>query len=70
MGSEEGLRSKQSLQETTDKNMKNSNEYYLTKESATLFENIKHIDENGVEFWDGRELAPHLGNTHGATSNQ
>ena len=25
----------------------------LTKDS---FETIKHIDENGVEFWNGREL--------------
>lgn len=36
-------------------------EYTLSKESASLFENIKHIDENGDEFWYGRELAPHLG---------
>ena len=35
--------------------------YTLTKESASLFESIKHIDENGVEFWYGRELAPYLG---------
>jgi len=25
------------------------------------FEDIKHIDENGVEFWTGRELFPLLG---------
>jgi DNA-damage-inducible protein D len=25
------------------------------------FESIKHIDENGVEFWTGRELFPMLG---------
>ena len=36
-------------------------EYTLSKESASLFESIKHIDENGVEFWFGRELAPYLG---------
>ena len=24
------------------------------------FENIKHIDENGVEFWYARELMPVL----------
>lgn len=38
-------------------------EYTLTKEAASLFESIKHIDENGVEFWYGRELAPYLGYT-------
>lgn len=36
-------------------------EYTLSKEAASLFESIKHIDENGVEFWYGRELAPYLG---------
>ena len=36
-------------------------EYTLSKESASLFESIKHIDENGIEFWYGRELAPYLG---------
>ena len=25
-------------------------------ENSTSFENIKHIDENGVEFWYAREL--------------
>ena len=25
------------------------------------FENIKHIDENGIEFWYARELQPLLG---------
>ena len=25
------------------------------------FENIKQVDENGVEFWSGRELMPLLG---------
>lgn len=33
----------------------------LTKEVASLFESIKHSDENGVEFWSARELAPYLG---------
>lgn len=36
-------------------------EYPLSKESASLFEGIKHTDEDGNEFWYGRELAPHLG---------
>lgn len=25
------------------------------------FENIRHIDENGIEFWEARELMPILG---------
>ena len=25
------------------------------------FENIKHIDENGIEYWNARELMPILG---------
>ena len=25
-------------------------------ENNKSFENIKHIDENGIEFWDAREL--------------
>ena len=29
----------------------------LTKESASLFESIRHIDEEGVEYWSSRELA-------------
>lgn len=29
-------------------------------ENSTSFENIKHIDENGVEFWYARELMPIL----------
>ena len=33
----------------------------LTKEVASLFESIRHFDENGVEFWSARELAPYLG---------
>ena len=28
----------------------------LTKKTMTLFENIKHIDENGVEYWTSRSL--------------
>lgn len=35
--------------------------YSLSKESASLFESIKHIDENGNEFWSARELMPYLG---------
>ena len=26
----------------------------------SIFENIKHIDENGNEFWEARELMPLL----------
>lgn len=33
----------------------------LTKEVASLFESIRHFDENEVEFWSARELAPYLG---------
>ena len=33
----------------------------LSKEKATLFERLKHIDEDGTEYWSARELAPHLG---------
>ncbi len=29
--------------------------------SDSIFENIKHIDENGVEYWSSRELMPILG---------
>ena len=35
----------------------------LTKEVASLFESLKHINENGVEYWSARELYPHLGYT-------
>lgn len=35
----------------------------LSKETATLFESLKHINENGVEFWSAREIYPHLGYT-------
>ena len=38
-------------------------DYPLSKEAASLFESIKHNDENGIEFWYGRELAPYLGYT-------
>ena len=33
----------------------------LTKESASLFESLRHVNENGVEYWSARELAPYLG---------
>ena len=33
----------------------------LTKEVASLFESLKHINEEGVEYWSARELYPHLG---------
>lgn len=33
----------------------------LTKEVASLFESLKHVNENGVEYWSARELYPHLG---------
>lgn len=33
----------------------------LTKESASLFESIKHINENGVAFWYARELGELIG---------
>ena len=37
-------------------NMKRiENEY-----TNSIFENIKHIDENGNEFWEARELMPLL----------
>lgn len=36
-------------------------EYTLSKESASLFEGIKHIDDNGNEYWYARELMPCLG---------
>jgi len=28
----------------------------LAKKTMTLFESIKHIDENGVEYWTSRSL--------------
>lgn len=33
----------------------------LSKETARLFESLKHVDENGVEFWSAREIYPYLG---------
>ena len=33
----------------------------LTKEVASLFESLKHINEDGVEYWSARELYPYLG---------
>lgn len=35
----------------------------LTKEVASLFESLRHIDENGVEYWSAREIYTHLGYT-------
>ena len=35
----------------------------LSKETASLFEKLKHINENGVEFWSAREIYPYLGYT-------
>ena len=33
----------------------------LTTEVASLFESLRHVDDNGVEYWSARELYPHLG---------
>ncbi|MEE0990664.1 MAG: DNA damage-inducible protein D [Paludibacteraceae bacterium] len=33
----------------------------LTKETVSIFESIRKIDENGVEYWSSRELARVLG---------
>lgn len=33
----------------------------LIKETEKTFESIRHIDENGVEFWYARELMETLG---------
>ena len=35
----------------------------LSKEMVSHFENLKHIDEKGVEYWSARELYPLLGYT-------
>lgn len=35
----------------------------LTKTTASLFESLKHINENGAEYWSAREIFPHLGYT-------
>lgn len=28
----------------------------IEKYNTTIFESIKHIDENGLEYWEAREL--------------
>lgn len=28
----------------------------IEKHNTTIFESIKHIDENGLEYWEAREL--------------
>lgn len=33
----------------------------LTKESASLFESIRHINEDGIEYWSARELGSLIG---------
>ena len=33
----------------------------LTKEVASLFESLRHTDENGVEYWSAREIYTYLG---------
>ena len=33
----------------------------IINEPSKGFEDIKHIDENGIEYWTGRELFPLLG---------
>ena len=33
----------------------------LTKEVASLFESLRHVNEDGVEYWSARELYPYLG---------
>ena len=38
-----------------------SSENELTKEVASLFESLKHVNEDGVEYWSARELYPYLG---------
>lgn len=35
----------------------------LTKEVASLFESLKHVNESGVEYWSAREIYPYLGYT-------
>lgn len=35
----------------------------LTKETASLFEKLKHTTKDGVEYWSARELYQHLGYT-------
>ena len=36
-------------------------EELVNKESESLFEQIKHIDENGIEYWQARQLSKTLG---------
>lgn len=36
-------------------------ENQLTKEVASLFERLTHVNENGVEYWSAREIYPYLG---------
>ena len=38
-------------------------ENQLTKETAALFEQLKHNTKSGVEYWSAREIYPHLGYT-------
>ena len=38
-------------------------ENQLTKETAALFEQLKHTTKSGVEYWSAREIYPHLGYT-------
>lgn len=33
----------------------------INQENESLFEQIKHIDENGVEYWQARQLSKALG---------
>jgi DNA-damage-inducible protein D len=38
-------------------------EELINKENESLFEQIKHIDENGIEYWKARQLSKALGYT-------
>ena len=40
----------------------------LTKEVASLFESLKHVNEDGVEYWSARELYPILAIPNGVGS--
>ena len=35
----------------------------LTKETASLFESLKHTTKKGIEYWSAREIYPYLGYT-------
>lgn len=35
----------------------------LTKEVASLFESLRHVNESGIEYWSAREIYPYLGYT-------